>query len=307
MKIIFLGSSDFSVPSLKRIIEDGHEVLAVVCQPDRPNARGNKIEISGVKKLALEKEIPVYQFNKIRTEGVDIIKNLNADLMVVVSYGQILSQELIDLPKLGTINVHGSLLPKYRGASPIASVILNGEEKTGITIMRIAQEVDAGNMLLKEETKILENETCGELSQRLSEIGANLLSKALVELEKGTLVEEVQNHKEATFTKMIKKEDALINFNEDAKTIVNKIRAFNPSPVAFTQRNGEKIKIYQAEVVSANENIAAGEVVLQSSKEGLVVKCGKDAIKILKLQAPGGKVLDYKNYLNGRKFWKQVF
>ena len=168
MRIVFLGGSEFSVPSFERLIADGHEILAAVCQPDRPNSRGNKIEFCPLKKSAIEHGVKVLQFQKIRIEGTEEIRKLNPDLMVVVSYGQILPEELINIPKLGTINVHGSLLPKYRGASPIVSAILNGEQKTGITIMRIAKEVDAGNILFKAETDIGENETGGELSKKLS-------------------------------------------------------------------------------------------------------------------------------------------
>ena len=302
MKIVFMGGSEISVPSLERLIGDGHEILAVVCQPDKPNARGNKIEMLPVKKIAIEKSIPVHQFNKIREEGVETIKSLNPDLMVVVAYGQILSEELINLPKFGTINVHGSLLPKYRGASPIISAVLNGEETTGITIMRIAKEVDAGNMILKGETKILENETAGELSKRLAVLGADLLSKVVVQIENGTAKEEQQDHLKATFTKMIRKEDAVMDFSKTAKDLFNQVRAFNPTPVAFVERNGEKIKVFEAEVVLADETIPAGEIVSSNNKEGIVVKCGKDALKILKLQAPGGKAMDWKSYLNGRKF-----
>ena len=302
MRIVFLGGGEISVPSLKRLIDDGHEILAVVCQPDKPNARGNKIEMLPVKKFAISKNIPVLQFTKIREDGVLPLKELNPDLMVVVAYGQILSQEVIDLPKFGTINVHASLLPKYRGSSPIISAVLNGEETTGVTIMRIAKEVDSGNIFLKGETKILENETAGELSERLAELGANLLSKVVVEIENGTAKEEQQNHSQATFTKMIRKEDGLIDFLKTAKEIKNQVRAFNPAPVAYIERNGEKIKVYEVEVVLADETISSGEIISSNNKEGIVVKCKKDAVKILKLQAPGGKAMDWKSYLNGRKF-----
>ena len=302
MRIVFLGGGEISVPSLKRLIDDGHEILAVVCQPDKPNARGNKIEMLPVKKFAISKNIPVLQFTKIREDGVLPLKELNPDLMVVVAYGQILSQEVIDLPKFGTINVHASLLPKYRGSSPIISAVLSGEETTGVTIMRIAKEVDSGNIFLKDETKILENETAGELSERLAELGANLLSKVVVEIENGTAKEEPQDHSQATFTKMIRKEDGLIDFSKTAKEIKNQVRAFNPAPVAYVERNGEKIKVFEAEIVPADETVKNGEVICSNNKEGIVVKCGKDALKILKLQAPGGKAMDWKSYLNGRKF-----
>ena len=302
MKIVFMGSSDFSIPSLKELISAGHEILAIVCQPDKPNGRGNKIEFSNIKKFALEKNIKVLQYQKIRFEGVEELKALNPDLIVVVSYGQILSDEIINIGKYGCINVHASLLPKYRGASPIVSAIMNGEEKTGVTIMRVAREVDAGNMLAREETQIFKNETGGELSNRLAEIGAKLLVKVVEQIETGNFSEEVQNADEATFTKMIKKEDLELDFSMSATEIYNKVRALCPVPVAYMLKGNDKIKIYETEIVECNENIPSGEIISADRINGIVIKCGKDAIKILKLQAPGGKVLDYKNYLNGKKF-----
>lgn len=302
MKIVFMGSSDFSIPSLKELISAGHEILALVCQPDKPNGRGNKIEFSNIKKFALEKNIKVLQYQKIRFEGVEELKALNPDLIIVVSYGQILSDEIIDIGKYGCINVHASLLPKYRGASPIISAIMNGEEKTGVTIMRVAREVDAGNMIAREETQIFKNETGGELSNRLAEIGAKLLVKVVEQIESGNFSEEVQNADEATFTKMIKKEDLELDFSMSATEIYNKVRALCPAPVAYMLKGNDKIKIYETEIVECNENIPSGEIISADRINGIVIKCGKDAIKILKLQAPGGKVLDYKNYLNGKKF-----
>ena len=302
MKIVFMGSSDFSIPSLKELISAGHEILALVCQPDKPNGRGNKIEFSNIKKFALEKNIKVLQYQKIRFEGVEELKALNPDLIVVVSYGQILSDEIIDIGKYGCINVHASLLPKYRGASPIISAIMNGEEKTGVTIMRVSREVDAGNMIAREETQIFKNETGGELSNRLAEIGAKLLVKVVEQIESGNFSEEVQNVDEATFTKMIKKEDLELDFSMSATEIYNKVRALCPAPVAYMLKGNDKIKIYETEIVECNENIPSGEIISADRINGIVIKCGKDAIKILKLQAPGGKVLDYKNYLNGKKF-----
>lgn len=302
MRIVFLGGSSFSVPSLERLFQDGHEIVGVVCQPDKPNSRGNKVEISPVKVFALEHGIDVYQFKKIRVDGVETLKKLKPELMVVASYGQILSNEIIEIAPHGIINVHGSLLPKYRGASPIASAIMNGEKTTGVTIMRIALEVDAGNMFESKEVEIKENENCGELSQRLSIVGAELISKVVKEIENGTSVETPQDSSKATFTKMIRKEDGLLDFNQTSNEIVNKIRALNPSPSAFLVRGEEKIKIHQAVAVQNATKLKNGEIVCASPKEGLEIKCEKGAIRILKLQAPGGKILDAKSFLNGRKF-----
>lgn len=302
MKILFLGGSEFSLESLKALCQAGHEIVGVVCQEDKPNLRGNKIEISPVKAFAQREGLRVFQFKKIKDGGAGVLKKLKPDLLVVVSYGQILPQEIINLAPLGIINVHASLLPKYRGCSPIISAILNGEKKTGVTIMRIVKEVDAGDMLLQREVEILEDDNAKTLSERLSKAGAELLVEAVKQIEAGTTVETPQDPKLATFTKMIRKEDGLLDFSKPAFEVNNKIRAFNPNPGAFVLRDGEKIKIHQAKIVPANEEISAGEIVSCSPKSGLVIKCGKDAIEVLKLQAPGGKILDAKSFLNGRKF-----
>lgn len=302
MKILFLGGSEFSLESLKALCQAGQEIVGVVCQEDKPNLRGNKIEISPVKAFAQREGLKVFQFKKIKDGGAEVLKKLKPDLLVVVSYGQILPQEIINLAPLGIINVHASLLPKYRGCSPIISAILNGEKKTGVTIMRIVKEVDAGDMLLQREVEILEDDNAKTLSERLSKVGAELLVEAVKQIEAGTTVEIPQDPKLATFTKMIRKEDGLLDFSKPAFEVNNKIRAFNPNPGAFVLRDGEKIKIHQAKIVPANEEISAGEIILSSPKSGLVIKCGKDAIEILKLQAPGGKILDAKSFLNGRKF-----
>ena len=302
MRIIFLGGNEFSLESLKSLVSSNNNVVGVVCQPDKPNKRGKGIEFCPVKKFALEKGIDVFQFEKIRNGGAEVLAKLKPDILVVASYGQILSSDIINLAPFGTINVHASLLPKYRGSSPIISAILNGESETGITIMRIVEKVDAGDMLLQKSIKIFENETAGQLAERLSVLGAQMIIEAIEQLENGTAKETPQKEEDATFTKMIKKEDGLLDFSCLAKEVYNKVRAFNPNPGAFVLRNGEKIRIYKTEVVVADEKIKNGEIVCCSQKEGIVVKCFKDAIKILELQVPGGKILDWKSFLNGRKF-----
>lgn len=304
MKIVFMGGNDFSLESLKKLYYSQHEIVGVVCQVDKPNSRGNKIEVCPVKSFAIEKGLKVFQFKKIREEGVETLKSLNPDLVVVVSYGQILSDEIINLARYGTINVHASLLPKYRGASPIISAILNSENETGITIMRIEKEVDSGNIILQEKVAIISSDNAETLSKKLAVVGSNLLCDAINLIEEGKAVETVQDHSKATFTKMIKKEDGFLDFSKTATEVNNKIRAFNPNPVAFIKIKDEKFKIYEAEVVSADESIDFGKIICSCPKDGLIIKCGKDAIKILKIQASGGKVLDAKSFLNGRKFEK---
>ena len=302
MKIIFLGSSDLSALVLKRLVEEGNEILAAVCQPDKPNARGNKIEISEVKKYALSQNIPVYQFNKIRLEGVEQLKVLNPELLVVAYYGQILSQEILDLGSKGIINLHPSLLPKYRGPAPVITPILNGDKETGVTIMRVAKDVDAGNIILQEKTDILENETAGELWERLNQIGCDLLIKTINLIQKGNFIDIPQEHAMATFTKKVEKEDAKIDFNKTSEEIVNQVRAFNPTPIAFFEYKDEVFKIYEAEKSEIIGNFDNGEIVKASAKEGLIIKCRDNCISIKKIQAPNGKVLSIKDFLNGRKF-----
>jgi methionyl-tRNA formyltransferase len=310
MKIVFLGSSELSVISLKELIKGGHEILAVVCQPDKPNARGNKIEVSELKKYAISQNIPVYQFQKIGAEGVDILKSLSPELLVVVYYGQILSQEILEIGSKGIINLHPSLLPKYRGPSPVISTVLNGETETGVTIIRVAKDVDAGDIILQEKTAIFENETAGELWERLTKLGSELLIKAIKQIKEGKTKEVEQDHSQATFTKKFHKEDTKIDFSKKVKEIVNQVRAFNPTPVAYFEYKGEKIKVYEAEDSKIPLGIpgevlrrfAPGTILVASPKEGLLIDCADGFIYLKKLQAPNGKILDVKDFLNGKKF-----
>ncbi len=303
MKIIFLGSSDLSVIPLKELVDEGHEILAVVCQPDKPNERGNKIQISELKKYSFSKNIPVYQFQKIRNEGVEVLRKLNPELLVVVYYGQILSQEIIDLGSKGIINLHPSLLPKYRGPSPVITPILNGEKKTGVTIIRVAKDVDAGNILLQERTEIFNNETAGQLWERLTIIGSKLLIKAIDLIQNNKQKEIEQDNTQATFTKKFEKEDAKIDFNKSVEEVVNQVRAFNSSPIAYFIYKEEKIKIYKAEALSSLIDVEPknGTIVNASIKDGLLIKCADGIVSIKKLQAPNGKILSIKDFLNGRK------
>jgi methionyl-tRNA formyltransferase len=310
MKIVFLGSSDLAVFPLRALVEKGHEILGVVCQPDRPNARGNKIEISELKRFAVSHNIPVLQFQKIKCEeGVYAIRNLKPELLVVVYFGQILSQEIIDIGTKGIINLHPSLLPKYRGPSPVISPILNGEKKAGVTIMRVEKAVDSGDIILQEETPIFEGETGGQLWERLTKMGTKMLLKAIEQIQNGTTKERKQDDTQATFTHMFKKEDSKIDFNKKSEQIVNQVRGFNPSLIAYFDYQGERIKVYEAETMiddaSKNKGTIAfenGSIVKSSVKEGLIIKSADGFVSILKLQAPNGKVLNIKDFLNGRKF-----
>ncbi len=248
MKIAFMGTPEFAVPSLKMLMNEGHELI-VITQPDRPKNRGHSFAMPPVKLLAMDNGIPVYQFERIKDkEGVDCLKEFKPDLMVTAAFGQMLSQEILDIPKYGCINVHGSLLPKYRGAAPIQWAIINGETVTGVTTMMTNIGMDTGDILLSEETPIGEDETYGELYSRLSLIGAQVLKRTIAALTDGSLVRISQDESKASRCRMIKKEDALVDFSKSAREIKNLIRGLNPAPAAYTMIDGQRLKLYKVEV-----------------------------------------------------------
>lgn len=298
MRIVYLGTPDFAVAPLKAIMEVKNvEVVAVVTNHDKPVGRKQVLTPPPVKVLAKEKGIEVLQYKKIRLEGVEKLKELKPDLMITCAFGQILSQEIIDIPKLGVVNIHASLLPKYRGASPIHYAILNGEKETGITIMKTDVGIDTGDIIYQEKTEIQKNEKCGELFDRLSELGAKCIKRVLPDILTGKYKLIKQDDKLATYSKMVKKEDALIDFNDTAENVVNKIRAYNPSPIAYTFYNGEQYKIYDAEVDERKGNV--GDVI-SNSKE-LIIACKDKSISVKMIQKQGGKSMDIKSYLLGNK------
>ncbi len=302
MKIVFLGTPSFSVPSLNALISSRHQVLAVVCQPDKKVGREQKLVFSPVKELALKNGIKVLQYEKIRRDGVEELKSLGADIMVSCAYGQILSKEIIDIAPHGIINVHGSLLPKYRGAAPIQQSVIYGETETGITIMQTDVGIDSGDILSVVKTPIGEKETAGELFDRLSVLGADLLLETLDKIEKGTITPIKQDDSKATHVSMIKKQDAIIDWSQTATEIFNKVRGMNPWPIAFTHLNGKLLKIYRSEVVECDADKAAiGEVVKCDYNFGIVVKCGNGFLRIDELQEEGGKRLLSHDFVSGRK------
>ena len=305
MKIIFLGTPDFAIPSLDKILSSKHELLAVITQIDKPSGRGNKLTESPVKIWAKNHGIKVLQYEKISRDGLEEIKNLAPDLMITAAYGQILSQSIIDIPKYGIINVHASLLPKYRGAAPIQAAIMNGETYTGVTIMQTEAGLDTGDILSVGKTTIGEEETAGELSHRLSEMGAELLMMTIEDIEHGTIVPEKQQHTNATITTKIKKEDCLINWNKSSKEIKCLILGTSPDPMARTSLNGELVKIARAREdnsIQPDDDTKIGEILaLSSAKAGVFVKCGQGVIEILEAQFPGGKILSGKQLFAGRK------
>lgn len=304
MRIIFLGTSEFSLSSLKKLYESNHELIGVITQPDKPSGRGHHIEFSPVKKFALEKHLRLFQYEKISQSGVADIKSLSPDIMVTASYGQIISQEIINIPKYGIINVHASLLPKYRGASPIQSAILNGETQTGVTIMQTEATLDTGDILATVSAPILPTETAGELSEKLASLGADLLLQTLDQIENNTATKIKQQHANSTITTKIRKEDCIVNFNKSAKQVRCLVMSANPAPIARAMLvGGTQVLIYRAlETDLENTGKNPGEVVEPTSpKNGLFVQCGSGVLEILEAQLPGGKVLSGKQLVGGRK------
>ncbi|MCD8238296.1 MAG: methionyl-tRNA formyltransferase [Clostridiales bacterium] len=303
MKAVFFGTPDFAVPVLKALAAH-HNVLAAVTQPDKPKNRGKKLIPTPVKQAAEDLGIEVLQPVSAKTDKfIDKLKEYNADVFVVAAYGQILPKALLEIPEYGSINVHGSLLPKYRGAAPVQQAIMDSEKTTGITIMYMAERLDAGDMLLKAETPIGEDETGGELEKRLSILGADALIKALRLLEEGKITPEKQDEEKHTYAHKITKETGLIDFSKSASEIKNLIRALNPSPAAYTFYNGEKLKVFKAETVSEEREASLGEII-SADKKGILVKTGKDCLLIKEIQAPGSKIMPVSAYILGHKIEK---
>ena len=298
MKIVYLGTPDFAVEPLKRLLQSGkHDIVAVVTNKDKPVGRKQILTAPPVKEYAQQAGLPVLQYDKIKAEGVSDLLKINPDIMITCAFGQILSQEILDIPKFGVINIHASLLPKYRGASPIHYAILNGEKETGITIMKTDVGIDTGDVLLQKSLEILPKETCGELFERLSILGADCILEALELIENGSVRFEKQDDLMASHTKIIKKEMARIDWSDSAVDIYNKIRAFNPSPIAFCNYRGEPFKIYKASVTDGCG--AAGSVL--DATEKLVIACGTGAISLETVQKAGGKSMNISDFLRGNK------
>ena len=306
MKIVFAGTPEFAVEPLKNIIENGFEVVGVITQTDKPQGRKGILTPPPVKKFANEKGIPVLQPLKIR-DCIDEVSSLGGDLLVTCAYGQILTQAVLDLFPLGVWNIHAGLLPAYRGASPIQSCILAGEKETGVSIMKTELGLDSGDVLLVEKTAISETETCGELSDRLSKIGAEAIVKGLKLIQTGEFSLEKQSEEGVNIVRKIDKEQAKIDFSKSAKEIINLVRAMNPEPAAYTTVNGMKINVFVAEESEWGEDTrgaAFGTVLSDSPKKGLIVKCGDGALKLCEVQAAGGKRMKGGDFLNGRKAQK---
>lgn len=305
MKIVFMGTPYLAATVLDKLIQSEHEILAVVTQPDKPKGRGKQMQYPPVKELALKHQIPVYQPQRVKEEFIQVLQEINPECIVVAAFGQILPKAVIDLPRYGCINVHASLLPKYRGAAPIQWSIINGEEKTGVTIMYMDVGIDTGDMIMKEEVIIEPKETAGTLQDKLALCGGNLLLKALKAIEHGTAVREKQNDEESTYVKMLDKSLGHIDFSRSAIEIERLIRGLNPWPSAYTFIDGKTFKIWDAsaqtgefEKIKDESSRKPGEI-LEVSKDSILVQTGNGRLILHEVQLEGKKRLSVDVFLRG--------
>ena len=302
MRIVFMGTPDFAVGSLQALCESGkHEILAVVTQPDRPKGRGNKLLQTPVKEYALEQGLTVYQPQKVKTlEFVELLHGLQPELIVVAAFGQFLSKEILELPKYGCINVHASLLPKYRGAAPIQYAIIKGEKESGVTIMQMDIGMDTGAMLDKVVVPIAENTTMGELHDALREQGATLLLEVIDKIATGTAVAEPQDDAQATYATLLDRSMEHIDWSKTAQEVHNLIRGFNPAPSTFTKLpNGKSLKIWGSKMTGKSSAAAAGTVI-ETGKHSFFVACGEGVLEITEVQPESKKRMPAQVFLNGR-------
>lgn len=299
MKVVYMGTPDFAVPPLKALIEK-HEVVAVISQPDKPKGRGKHMVPTPVKEEALKHNIPVYQPEKIKSdEAVELICSLNADIIVVAAYGQILPVSILETPKYGCINIHGSLLPKYRGAAPIQWAVIDGEKTSGVTIMYMEKGLDCGDMILKKEISVGADDTYGTLYDKISALGSSAVLEAVDMLENGTAKPEKQDDSLSTYAKKIEKEMGLIDWNKSTQDIINLIRGFNPMPGAFTFYEGNNFKIWRAVKADKDYIGKPGEIVDVNPKLGFTVKTGDGSLLVCEMQAKGGKRMSSADYMRG--------
>ncbi|WP_337555797.1 methionyl-tRNA formyltransferase [Phascolarctobacterium succinatutens] len=302
MRIVFMGTPDFAVGSLQALCESGkHEILAVVTQPDRPKGRGNKLLQTPVKEYALAQGLTVYQPQKVKTpEFVELLHELQPELIVVAAFGQFLSKEILELPKYGCINVHASLLPKYRGAAPIQYAIIKGEKESGVTIMQMDIGMDTGAMLDKVVVPIAENTTMGELHDALREQGAALLLQVIDKIAAGTAVAEPQDNEQATYATLLDRSMEHIDWSKTAQEVHNLIRGFNPAPSTFTKLpNGKSLKIWGSKMTGKSSAAAAGTVI-ETGKHSFFVACGEGVLEITEVQPESKKRMPAQVFLNGR-------
>ncbi|WP_369297641.1 methionyl-tRNA formyltransferase [uncultured Neglectibacter sp.] len=303
MRVIFMGTPDFAVPSLEKLLERGDDVCAVFTQPDKPKGRGHKLQAPPVKELALAHNIPVYQPDTLRSEDIQAkIKALAPEAIIVAAYGKLLPKAVLDTPKFGCINVHGSLLPKYRGAAPIQWAVIHGEKTVGVTTMYMGEGMDTGDMLLKAETPLGEEETAGELFDRLKLLGADLLGQTLDKLERGVLERVPQNEEEATKAPMLTKELSQIDWTRPAQEIHDLIRGLNPWPGACATLDGKRLKLLASRV----RETAGKPGAVVSTAEGMLIFCGDGSLLLTEIQTENGKRMSGKDYLLGHPLQKDA-
>lgn len=300
MRIVFMGTPDFAAASLKKLIDEKFDVVGVFTQPDKPKGRGMEMSFSPVKKLALENSLPVFQPLKMRDgTALEAVKSLAPDILVVVAYGRILPDDILAVPKYGAINVHGSLLPKYRGAAPIQWAVLNGDKVTGVSTMYLAHDMDTGDIIYTSETEIGEFETSGELFDRLKDMGAELLVKTLRDIESGTAPRTPQNHNEASYVTMLDKSLSPIDWTKDARGVIKWIYGMQPWPAATAELDGTVYKIFAAAYTDKHTEKTPGAVV-STGKSGIEIACGNgETVMITELQAPGKKRMNAADFLRG--------
>ena len=302
MRIVFMGTPDFAAASLDALLKNGYDIIGVFIQPDKAKGRGMEISFSPVKELALAHALPVFQPEKMRDgTALSILQSLKPDLVVVVAYGRILPDDLLSVPPLGTINVHGSLLPRYRGAAPIQWSVLNGDEKTGVTTMYLSSEMDAGDIIYSEETEIGEYETSGELYDRLKELGANLLIKTVRAIEAGCAPRTPQDETQATYVSMLDKSLSPLDFTKPARAVVKWVYGLQPWPVATAELGGVVLKVFSAQLTNQRTELAPGNIV-STGKDGIEIACGDgETVLLTEVQAPGKKRMRAEDYLRGHK------
>ncbi len=300
MRVIFMGTPDFATGTLEKIVLAGHEVVGVVTQPDKPKGRGKTLMPTPVKEVAVKYNLPVYQPKKVREpEVVELLRGLKPDVIVVAAFGQIISKEILEMPKYGCINVHASLLPAYRGAAPIQWAVINGDKESGVTIMQMDEGIDTGDMIEKVVVPIDKDETGGSLFEKLSQAGAELCVKVLTDLEDGKAVREKQPEESTTpYAKMIDKKMGAIDWEKPAKEIEQLIRGLNPWPSAYTKLQGKTLKIWKAEVLEQDSKEAPGQIA-EVTKDSIAVQTGQGLLKVLELQLEGKKRMDTASFLRG--------
>ncbi|MCV2886566.1 methionyl-tRNA formyltransferase [Aestuariibacter sp. AA17] len=302
LNIIFAGTPDFAARHLDALIQSEHNIVAVYSQPDRPAGRGKKLQASAVKQLALEHDIPVLQPKSLRTEEAQQEFNeIQADVMVVVAYGLILPKAILERPKLGCLNVHGSLLPRWRGAAPIQRAIWAGDAQTGVTIMQMDEGLDTGDMLLKSDVEILPNDTSATLYEKLANIGPQALLDTLSQLT--SLTPEKQDESQVNYAEKLSKQEAKIDWALSATQLERNIRAFNPWPMAFFELDAGPVKVWHAEVAEQNTQSVQAGTILKADKTGLLIACGENALRLTQIQIPGKKAMSVADILNARSDW----